>query len=93
MGFLLLIPLQACPEVTRWLSQPCFWAEAEEWVPRQQVAAHPEGWGEREWVHLNKILRQQEEGKADKNARSSCGNVGNEVTLQLAVTYFEAYRL
>lgn len=46
-----------------------------------------------EWVHLNKILRQQEEGKADKNAQSSCGNVGNEVTLQSAVTYFEARRL
>lgn len=46
-----------------------------------------------EWVHLSKILKQEEEGKADKNAQSSCGNVGNEVTWQLAVTYFEAYHL
>jgi len=53
----------------------------------------PQGVRVGEWVHLNKILRQQEEGKADKNAQSSWGSVGNEVTPQLAVVYFEAYRL
>lgn len=47
--------------------------------------------GERaEWVPWNKTQKQQEEGKADKNAQSSCGSVGNAVTPQLAVTYFEA---
>lgn len=53
----------------------------------------PQGRRGGEWVLLNKILRQQEEGKADKNAQSSCGNVGNEVTPQSAVAYFEAYHL
>lgn len=50
-----------------------------------EAAAHP-----KEWVPQNKTQKQQEEGKADKNAQSSCGNVGNAVTPQLADTYCEA---
>lgn len=67
------------------------WAGEEERVPEQQVAAYPEGRGG-EWVPLNKRRRQQEEGNADPNAQSSCGNVA-EVTLLSAAACFEAYQL
>lgn len=50
----------------------------------------PQGLSTGEWVLLKKILRQEEEGKADKNAQSSGGNVGNEVTPQFSLTCFEA---
>lgn len=88
MQFLLLIPLQRCPEVTWGLSQPRTQAEVEEWVPGRGCCP-PQG-VRGEWVPWNKTQKQQEEGKADKNAQSSCGNVGNAETPQLAVTYFEA---
>lgn len=50
----------------------------------------PQGLSRGEWVLLKKILRQEEEGKADKNAQSSDGNVGNEVTPQFSLACFEA---
>lgn len=86
MGFLLLIPVQIHLEVTWGLSQPCTQAEVEEWVPGKGCCP-PQG-VRGEWVPQNKTQKQQEEGKADKNAQSSCGNVGNVVTPQLAVTHF-----
>lgn len=67
------------------------WAGEEEWVPEQQVLPTPRDEGA-EWVPLNKRRRQQEEGNADQNARSSCANVA-EVTPLSAATCFEVYQL
>lgn len=91
MGFLPSIPFRVCPGVTQRLSQPPMWAGEEEWVPEQQVLPTPRDEGA-EWVPLNKRRRQQEEGNADQNAQSSCGNVA-EVTPLSAATCFEAYQL